>query len=82
MITLDDRVQFVWNFGQEFLLIKQLEDYNEELYVWSDPDYNGDNTIKTYTGDARDFTSPGFCGRDKGHHVVRDYCGESVLIID
>lgn len=39
----------------------------DKFYVWSDPRYDGDNTIRPYTGDPKDFTSPGFCGRDKGN---------------
>ncbi len=77
-LGLDTVANFVWGFGQEFLLIVK----DKEFYVWSAPDYNGDNTIKPYNGNASDFTSPGFCGRDKGIHSIGSYCGDAVKFMN
>ncbi len=79
-INLDTVAEFTWNFGQEFLL-EVNNGKHVEYYVWSDPDYNGDNTIKKYVGNPNDFTNEGFCGRDKGCHVIRNYCGDDVVFI-
>ena len=76
-INLDSIGKFTWGFGSKFLI--QIED---RYYVWSDPNYNGDNTIRPYFENPSDFTSPGFCGRDKGIHSIRRYCGNNVKFID
>ena len=82
MITLDTIAHIYWNFNKVFLLEVQTDNaditYN---YVWSDPDYGGDNTIRPYRGTPENFTHIGFCGRDKGNHSVKNYCGEKVIFI-
>ena len=81
MINLDTLAQFIYGFGQDFLLEVKTENADVVYYVWNDPDYGGNNTIRPYYGKPEDFTSPGFCGRDKGNHIVRNYCGENVIFI-
>lgn len=76
MITLDTVGSFTWDFGNKFLI-----ETNEGLFVFSDPEYNGDNTIRKFEGDPKNFTMPNFMGRDKGTHVIRDFCGENVRFI-
>lgn len=76
MLNLDSICEFTWNFGNKFLL-KELKTGN--YFVWSDPDYSGDNTIEPFSGNPRNFTHEGFCGRDKGVHTIRNYCGENVI---
>ena len=76
-ISLDSVGEFTWGFGTNFLI-----EIGTERYVWSSPDYNGDNTIKPYKGNPRNFTSDGFCGRDKGTHIIREYCGNDVRFVD
>lgn len=76
-ITLDSIGNFTWNFGQHFLI-----QVGNKYYVWSDPDYNGDNTIRPFKGNPRNFASPGFCGRSKGKHIISHYCGGEVKFID
>ena len=79
-LNLDDVAEFTWNFGQLFLL--QVDDVNgSKYYVWSCPDYKGDNTIRPFIGDPRNFTQPGFCGRHKGRHRIRDYCGNDAVFV-
>lgn len=74
MINLDTVAEFTWDFGQKFLLATP-----HGYFMWSDPDYSGDNTIVPYHGNPGDFTMPGFCGRDKGIHRIGDYCGPDVI---
>jgi hypothetical protein len=70
--------EFTWDFGCQFFVETQLGNY-----VWSDPDYNGDNTLKRFNGNY-----PQWCkqrgipyGRDKGRHVVKNYCSDNVIIV-
>lgn len=77
-IDLDTVADFTWGFGHLFLL----ETQGGKFYVWSDPDYNGDNTIRPYTENPDNFTSNDFRGRDKGIHTIRDYCGPDVVFVD
>lgn len=76
-ISLDSVGEFTWNFGSKFLIQVGIK-----YYVWSDPEYNGDNTIKPFEGNPANFTSEGFCGRAKGTHSIRGYCGEEVKFVD
>ena len=77
MLTLDTVAEFTWDFGQEFFL-----ETVQGNFIWSDPDYNGDNTIRPYAGSYRDwcFGRNAF-GRAKGSHTIRGYCGENVKIL-
>ena len=76
-ITLDTYCEFAWDFGQRFLL----KTPDGRHFVWSDPEYNGDNTIKPFQGNPRNFAAPGHGGRDKGSHFVCDYCGPNVTFV-
>lgn len=74
---LDEIADFTWSFGEEWFL-----ETSHGNYTWSDPDYGGDNTMKPFNG-----TYGRWCqivgvpyGRDKGKHIIRDYCGERVCI--
>ena len=76
------RMHFTWNFGNKFFLspVDDEEDSNYQYnYVWSDPDYGGDDTIKPYYGTAKEFFSPNW-GRYKGQHTVRSYCGNARFV--
>lgn len=80
-IDLDTVCDVTFNFGGLFLLepIGQKGRFeNREFWVWSDPEYGGDNTITKYTGNPLHFTMKNFCGRSKGTHSVRGYCGPDV----
>ncbi len=78
-ITLDTYGQFTWSFG--FLWHIETEFGNFE---WSDPDYEGgDNTIKPCAPLKQWYKDIGIrIGRDKGTHMIRNYCGENVKFID
>lgn len=77
MITLDTVGHFLWNFSDKFLI-----ETTEGNYEWSDPEYNGDNTIVPALSYGEWLDKLGILyARDKGHHKIRDYCGEEVKII-
>ena len=75
MIDLDSIAEFTWDFGQNFIL-----KVDNRFYIWSDPDYNGDNTIRPLKGTFAEYFR-GFFGRDKGTHRISDYCGQDVVIL-
>lgn len=87
-INLETVADFSWTFGHHFLLAT----LDKELYVWSDPDYGGDNTIrkldiKKYPSSTDEWTrlykkhfGTPFV-RCKGRHTVKGYCGENVVFI-
>lgn len=76
MITQNTVAEFTWNFGSNFLLETQYGNF-----VWSDPDYGGDNTIRPYAGNPINFTQNGLSGRYKGRHIIRNYCGDKVIFM-
>ena len=80
-LTIDDYADFTWGFGCLFIL----EAGKKGDFVWSDPDYQGDNSIVPYDvkkfGPKADFASPGLMGRCKGTHRIGDYCGKDAKII-
>ena len=78
MINLDTVADFTWGFGCHFFL--ETEDGN---FIWSDPEYQGDNTIKQFNGDYKEWCSKSNIpfGRDKGSHTIRGYCGENVKFL-
>lgn len=75
MLT-DTVAKFTWTFGCDFFLETPIGNF-----VWSDPDYHGDNTIKPYKGSIRDYFGNSF-GSDKGKHTVAGYCGEDFIFVE
>lgn len=80
MLTVEDIADFTWSYGKEFFL----EVDGPWNYVWSDPDYGGDGTIRKFSGNYKDWCKQiGIpFGRSKGIHQIKGYCGEEVKIID
>lgn len=76
MLDLNKFGHFTWNFGQEFFI-----ETDSGNYVWKDPDYQGDNTIVSYVGSYMEWckTNKIPFGRDKGHHKIKEYCGDVTL---
>lgn len=72
-----DLASFTWGFGSTFHL-----ETTKGNFEWSDPDYNGENTIRPCEpyGQWCDRIGIEF-GRDKGTHIIGDYCGPDVKII-
>ena len=81
MLNLDTICEFTWMWDHRF----HLETEDGKVYLWSDPSYGGDNTIRPHNKTIADYAkqkSSTPWGRDKGKHRVRDYCGENVRIIE
>lgn len=76
MLTLETVAEFTWDFGQEFFL--QTEYGN---YIWSDPRYKGNNTIRPTELSYEEWIGKGNFGRSKGKHLIGLYCGQDVKII-
>ena len=77
-LTIDDAAEFTWGYGQEFFLTTA-----KGNFVWSDPDYGGNNTIQPFSGSYMDWCKKRAhipFGRDKGKHFIRDYCGKDVKL--
>lgn len=79
-INLDTVCDFTWMWNDRF----HLEAEDGKAFIWSDPDYGGDNTIRPHRMTQQDYakTKPQPWGRDKGKHRIRDYCGEDVRILE
>lgn len=70
---------FTWNFGQLF----HIEVSKTENYEWSDPDYNGDNTIRLCLPYKEWIKNQNMnYGRMKGIHVIGNYCDSEVKLVD
>lgn len=79
-ITKDTIAEFTWNFNMYFYV-----ETAEGNYIWSDPDYGGDNTLKKTHLSYAEWIDPdnkGLFGRFKGTHTVGRYCGDDVKIIE
>lgn len=71
--------EFAWDFGCHFFI-----ETAKGNFVWSDPDYEGDNTLVPFTGTYKDYlreTGVPFC-RDKGTHTIEAYCGKDIIFKD
>lgn len=68
---------FSWNYYSRFFI--ETENGN---FVWNDPDYSGDNTLtRTKLNHIQWCKSEGIpYSRSKGMHIIRDYCGEDIII--
>ena len=77
-LTLDDSGNFCWNYMDSFFI-----ETSKGNFIWSDPDYEGDNTIRPYKGTLGDYCKKTglVCLRDKGWHSIRGYCGDDVKIL-
>lgn len=75
---LNTVADFSWAWNDKFFLETPYGNY-----VWSDPDYNGDNTIRRFNGTRKMFLDEQKIPyvRDKGMHVIKDYCGPNVVIV-
>lgn len=68
---------FGWDFGQHFFI-----QTNAGNFIWSDPEYGGDGSIRPYVGSLKTWLKG--CQlpyvRDKGKHGIREYCGDFTYI--
>ena len=69
---------FTWLWGQEFFVETSVGNF-----IWNDPDYGGDNTFTAFSGSYTDYLKKAGIdfGRDKGRHVISDYCGDQIVLV-
>jgi len=76
---LNLRATFCWDFGQLLFI-----ETHEGNFVWSDPDYYGDNIIHPTSMSAEQFCR--YTGvpylRHKGKSTVAAKCGNTFILID
>jgi len=69
--------EFIYCWGNDFFIKT-----SEGNFVWKDPDYGGDGTIKSYNGNLSKFLKEigvDF-GRSKGTKFIGDYCGNFTFV--
>ncbi len=78
MLKLTDIGHFTWGFGSDFFI--EVDGLGN--FVWSDPDYQGNHIILPFAGSYKEWCEKLKIpfGRDKGEHVIKDYCGNDVSI--
>lgn len=76
-LVLNTIGEFTWFWNDKFFVETEFGNF-----IWSDPDYNGNNTF-TFTK----MNIKRFCknqkvpfGRSKGKHIIKVYCGENIII--
>lgn len=74
---LNCQAEFDWSFGDKWYVITPYGNF-----VWSDPDYGGDNTFTKVSYNCKKFCQIEHIPyvRFKGKHTVRGYCGEEIII--
>ena len=68
---------FCWNYSNKFFIETDMGNF-----VWSDPDYHGDNTMKMYNGTYQEWLKEQgipYC-RDKGNHIIGNYCKNFIFV--
>lgn len=72
-----DEASFTWSYGVQFLL-----ETNKGYFVWNDPRYGGDNTIRRFLGNYEDWIRYQHIpyGRDKGKHLIKFYCPDARIL--
>lgn len=70
---------FTCMFGCEWFI-----ETSEGNFIWSDPEYHGNNTICPFLGTYKDYLKSGDIpyGRDKGKHILKDYINPEPTFID
>ena len=72
---LKQYADFTWNFGMLFFVETSIGNF-----IWSDPDYGGDNSFRKTNQTINEFFGSSF-GRCKGKHKIENYCGSFISII-
>jgi hypothetical protein len=69
---------FIYMWGMHFFIETSLGNF-----VWSDPDYQGDNTMTLFNGSYGDYCKQKNIdfGRAKGRHLIGRYCGENFTVV-
>lgn len=71
--------EFSWDFFQTFFV--ETKEYGN--FVWSDPNYEGDNTFTKYDGSYPTFLEEQGLefARGKGPKVIGQYCGDQIKVV-
>ena len=77
---LNQKAEFIWMFNKDWFVKTKTGNF-----IWSDPDYpGGNNTFAPFPGDYKEACK--HCGasygRDKGMHIISEYCGNDIVILD
>ncbi len=68
--------EFTWDFGCHFFIETEIGNF-----VWSDPTYNGDNTMVKFSGTLNEWLDdPKLFGRSKGIRPIGGYCGDEFVV--
>lgn len=61
---------FTWMWNDKFYIST-----DKGNFIWSDPSYNGDNSLVKYEGNLEKLCKERGVpyGRNKGRHVIKDY---------
>lgn len=75
---LNEVGRFTWFWNYKFFV-----EMNCGNFIWNDPDYpGGDNTFTKTNMTFKEFVKSQNVsyGRDKGKHIIKDYCGENIIL--
>jgi hypothetical protein len=72
---LNTVAEFTWNFNMYFYV-----DTGTRWFIYSDPDYNGDGSLVETKQSYSEWIKPIY-GRDKGKHVIKNYCEVSKVVL-
>ncbi len=77
-LELTDLAKWTWGYGTVFFL-----ETAKGNFVWSDPSYGGDNTIRPFKGTYDQWRKSEDIpyGRDKGKGFIKDRCGSDVKFV-
>jgi hypothetical protein len=69
---------FTYLFGRHFFIETKIGNF-----VWSDPDYGGDNRMIKFDGSWDEYrrTNQIDFGREKGIHDISGYCGDEFTVV-
>lgn len=77
-LTSSTSGEFTWDFGQTFYVRT-----DEGNFIFSDPVYNGDNTLRETNQTYDEWIDTGAWGRDKGMRNLGAWCsGATVILLD
>lgn len=76
-VLLSETANFIWMFDHRFFVETKFGNF-----VWSDPDYNGNDTVTPFKGSYNGFCniSGTLFGRCKGQRLIRDFIGNSFTL--
>jgi len=79
MKIFDTVGQFTWLWDDRFFI--ETKDHGN--FIWSDPGYDGDNTIRKCSISYKQYLKENDIdfGRDKGPHIIAEYCGVNVVVM-